>query len=30
MVADTLDVVLFTQGPGEKGGAQERRFPVLG
>ncbi len=30
MVGDTLDVVLFTQGPGEKGGAQERRFPVLG
>ena len=34
MVGDTLDVVLFTQGPGrmgdEGGGAQERRFPVLG
>jgi ferredoxin len=30
MLADTLDVVLFSQGPGEAGGAQERRFPVLG
>ena len=30
MVGDTLEVVLFTQGAGAKGGSQERRFPVLG
>ena len=30
MLADTLDVVLFSQGPGEAGGAQERRYPLLG
>ncbi|MBC7436234.1 MAG: 4Fe-4S binding protein [Bdellovibrionales bacterium] len=30
LLADTLDVVLFSQGPGAAGGAQERRFPVLG
>ena len=27
---DTLDVTLFAQGPGVAGGAQERRFTVLG
>ncbi|MDD2544948.1 MAG: 4Fe-4S binding protein [Burkholderiaceae bacterium] len=30
MVSDVLDTTLFTQGPGEAGGAQARRFPVLG
>lgn len=30
LVADVLDVTLFTQGPGQAGGAQVRRFPVLG
>ena len=30
MLADTMDVVLFSQGPGVAGGAQERRYPVLG
>ena len=30
LVADVLDVTLFTQGPGNAGGAQARRFPVLG
>ena len=30
LLADTLDITLFTQGPGEAGGAQERRYPVLG
>ncbi len=30
LVADVLDVTLFAQGPGAAGGAQARRFPVLG
>ena len=30
LVADVLDVTLFTTGPGNAGGAQERRYPVLG
>ncbi|MEO6973735.1 MAG: 4Fe-4S binding protein [Rhodoferax sp.] len=30
LLADVLDVTLFTQGPGNAGGAQERRYPVLG
>ena len=30
LVSDVLDVALFTQGPGNAGGAQARRFPVLG
>ena len=30
LLADALDVTLFTQGPGNAGGAQERRYPVLG
>lgn len=30
LVADVLDVTLFAQGPGQAGGAQARRFPVLG
>lgn len=30
LLADVLDVTLFTQGPGEAGGRQERRHPVLG
>ncbi len=30
LVADVLDVTLFTQGPGRSGGTQERRFPTLG
>ena len=30
LLADTLDITVFTQGPGEAGGTQERRFPVLG
>lgn len=30
MVSDVLDVTVFTQGPGTAGGAQARRFPVLG
>ncbi|EER59886.1 4Fe-4S ferredoxin iron-sulfur binding domain protein, partial [Acidovorax delafieldii 2AN] len=30
LVADVLNVTLFTQGPGNAGGAQARRFPVLG
>ncbi len=29
LLSDTLDVTLFAQGPGEAGGAQERRYPVL-
>jgi ferredoxin len=29
-LSDVLDVTLFTQGPGNAGGAQARRFPVLG
>ncbi|MCM2341626.1 4Fe-4S binding protein [Rhodoferax sp.] len=30
LLGDTLDVTLFTQGAGELGAAQERRYPVLG
>ncbi len=30
LVADTLNVTIFTQGAGAAGGAQSRRFPVLG
>lgn len=30
MVSDVLDVTVFTQGPGNAGGAQARRYPVLG
>ena len=30
LVADVLDVTVFAQGPGAAGGAQERRYPVLG
>ncbi len=30
MVSDVLEVTLFTQGPGAAGGAQTRRYPVLG
>lgn len=30
LVADVLDVTVFTQGPGQAGGSQARRFPVLG
>jgi len=30
LLGDTLDVTLFTQGAGDLGAAQERRFPVLG
>ena len=30
LVSDALSVTLFAQGPGPAGGAQERRFPVLG
>ena len=29
-LGDTLDVTLFTQGAGDLGAAQERRYPVLG
>ena len=29
LLADSLDVTLFAQGPGHAGGAQARRFPVL-
>ncbi|MDB5742227.1 MAG: 4Fe-4S ferredoxin, iron-sulfur binding domain protein [Polaromonas sp.] len=29
LVADTLDVTLFSLGAGQRGGAQERRYPVL-
>jgi ferredoxin len=29
LLADTLDVTLFSVGAGENGGAQERRYPVL-
>ena len=29
MLADSLDITLFSQGPGEAGGAQQHRFPVL-
>ncbi|MBS0344190.1 MAG: 4Fe-4S binding protein, partial [Proteobacteria bacterium] len=28
LLADSLDVSIFSTGPGERGGAQERRFPV--
>jgi ferredoxin len=30
LLADTLNVTLFTQGAGEAGGAQNRTYPVLG
>jgi ferredoxin len=30
LLGDTLDVTLFTQGAGDLGAAQERRYPVLG
>ncbi|OIN92665.1 MAG: 4Fe-4S ferredoxin [Comamonadaceae bacterium CG1_02_60_18] len=30
LLGDALDVTLFTQGPGDAGAAQERRYPVLG
>ncbi len=30
LLGDAVDVTLFTQGPGDLGTAQERRFPVLG
>ena len=30
LLADSLNVTLFAQGPGQAGGAQVRRFPVLG
>ena len=30
LLADVLDVTLFAQGPGDAGGRQERRVPVLG
>src|SRR5665647_232454 len=30
LLADALDVTLFTQGAGDLGAAQERRYPVLG
>ena len=30
LLGDALDVTLFTQGAGELGAAQERRYPVLG
>lgn len=30
LLGDELDVTLFTQGAGEAGAAQERRYPVLG
>jgi ferredoxin len=29
MLADSLDITLLAQGPGEAGGMQNRRFPVL-
>ena len=29
-LGDALDITVFTQGPGQAGGPQERRFPVLG
>ncbi len=29
LVGDTLDVTIFSQGPGAAGGAQERRWPVI-
>jgi len=30
LLGDAVDVTLFTQGAGEQGAAQERRYPVLG
>jgi ferredoxin len=30
LLADTLDVTIFTQSAGDAGGAQTRRYPVLG
>lgn len=30
LVSDVLDVTVFAQGPGQAGGAQARRYPVLG
>ena len=30
LLSDVLNVTLFTQGPGGSGGAQSRRYPVLG
>jgi ferredoxin len=30
LLADTLNVTIFTQGAGDAGGAQSRRYPVLG
>ena len=30
LLADTLNVTIFTQGPGNAGGAQSRTYPVLG
>jgi ferredoxin len=30
LLADTLNVTIFTQGAGEAGGVQNRRYPVLG
>ncbi|WP_345062802.1 4Fe-4S binding protein [Acidovorax lacteus] len=30
LVSDVLDVTVFATGPGQAGGAQARRFPVLG
>ncbi len=30
LLADTLNVTIFTQGAGDAGGAQDRRYPVLG
>ncbi len=30
LLADTLNVTIFTQGAGDAGGAQNRRYPVLG
>ena len=29
LLADSLDITLFAQGPGDAGGSQSRRFPVL-
>ncbi len=29
LLADTLDVTIYSMGAGQEGGAQERRFPVL-
>ncbi len=30
LLSDVLNVTLFTQGPGQAGGTQSRRYPVLG